>query len=387
MAYTKRKPLSSEEKTDLIKKYKEEVDEYTLNVASKVMDIITTDEKYNELPAWEHPVFNKFYMNPESGTRFNMENSILLYLTMKECGYKHSLFLTAKQGFDNGMSMEKGTKGHYIVQRFGLKMHPLAEIDENGKPKKDTQGKTIYKRNEEGEIQYLFKRCEKLVKVFNIEQFTGEIPAKWLKYMTGNEEKLSNENELQSLKNVVFKSIEPEVIRHLSKDNFYMPLADVIYLSEPQMFKNTLQELSTTFHEWSHSTGHKERLNRESLYRYSEDKSIRGYEELVANFAARRLCNFYNMESSELIESFNSNHDKYDSGWASHAFKSGPEQIFKAAVDADRAFNRIRMAIEPNLKLDASLKGFLTKKIESEETENQENEEKSTKKFNQKRSI
>lgn len=389
MAYVKKKPLSNEDKNDLINKYKEEVDKFTLSVADKILDIVTSDEISGNMPMWEHPVFNKFYMNPETKTKFNMENSIILYFVIKEHGYKHPLFITAKQGFDNGMSMEKGTTGHYIVQRFGMKMHPLSELDENGKPKKDANGKPIYKRNEEGEIQYLYKRCEKLVKMFNIDQFTGPIPDKWLKYMQGNTETLSNEEDLQKLKNVVFKSIEPKVVRHLSKDNFYIPNSDFIYLSEEHMFRNTLSELSTTFHEWSHSTGHKSRLNRQSLYDYSTDKSIRGYEELVANFSARRLCNFYNMESSELTESFNNNHDTYDAGWAAHAFKGGAEQIFKAAVDADRAFNRIRMAIEPNLKLDASLKNFLLNKIESDEVEDEKPKEetKTTKKFSQKRSI
>lgn len=361
-------PLTIDEKTNLIEKYKEEVDAYTLKVAGNILDLL--DDPDN-VPLWEQPVFNKFYMNPASGTKFNLENSILLYWTAKHEGYKHALYLTAKQGFENGMSMEKGTKGHFIVQRFGMKMYPLSELDSNGQPIVDENGKKKLKRNEKGEIQYLHKRCAKLVKVFNIEQFTGPIPEKWLKYMKENENNLSNEEELSKLKDVIFKSIQPEVIRHLSKDNYYVPNADVIYLSEPRMFKNTLTELSVTFHEWSHSTGHKNRLNRPSLYDYHTDKAIRGFEELVANFSARRLCNFYNMENSELSESFHNNHDSYDTGWAYRAIQKGPEQIFKAAADADRAFNLIRQAIEPNLKLESSLTNFLINKIEEEEPDSE----------------
>jgi len=371
MAYKKgsSKPLSNEDKNSLIEKYKEEVDDYTLNIASKILDLVENQDK---VPLWEHPVFNKFYMNPESGTKFNMENSILLYWIMKQEEYKHPLFLTAKQGFENGMSMEKGTTGHYIVQRFGMKMHPLFELDANGKPIQGVDGKNKLKRNEEGEIQFLYKRCAKLTKVFNIAQFTGPIPAKWEKYMKENEEKLSNEEDIKKLKEVVLKSVEPTVYRHVSADNYYLPYADAIYLSESSMFRDSLSELSVIFHEWSHSTGHPKRLNRESLNRYSEDNSFRGYEELVANFSARRLCNFYNLDNNELVKSFNDNHDSYDAGWANRAIMKGPDQLFKAAADADRAFNKIRMSIEPNLKLDNSLKSFLTNKIEGEESENEE---------------
>lgn len=376
MAYIKGKSFTTEEKNDLIKKYQEEVDDFTFKSASKIIDLISGN---GEIPVWESPVFNTFFMNPASGTHFNLENSLLLYLAKKEFGYKDSLFITAKQGFDNGLSMEKGTTGHYIIQRFGMKMFPLSEIDSSGKPIKDSNGKNILKRNADGEIQYFYKRCAKLVKIFNIEQFKGQIPEKWLKYTNREQQTLENQEHLNNIKSVVIKSLPLKLERHSLGSNYYQPFTDKITLSEEYMFKNTLSELSTLFHEWSHATGHKERLNRESLYRYSEDKSFRGYEELVANFSARRLCNYYQLNNNELSEQFENNHDSYDAGWAFSAAKKSPELIFKAAADADRAFNLVKKTIEPNLKNENSLKDFLSKKIESDDETNEvDKEEKNT---------
>lgn len=366
MKYKSTKPLTTEDKNDLINKYQQEVDAFTLNNASRILDILNDGQ---EIPVWEKPVFNTFFMNPASGTKFNMENSLLLYMAMKDFNYDKSLFITAKQGFDNGMSMDKGTTGHYIIQRFGMKMFPLSQLDSNGKPIKDTNGKPIYKRNEEGEIQYLYKRCAKLVKIFNIEQFKGPIPEKWLKYTNATTEILTNQEDLDNIKKVVLDSLPLEIVRTIVDGNYYSPSIDKMYIYESRLFKNTLSELSTIFHEWSHATGHKNRLNRESMHKYAESKEYRGYEELVANFSARRLCNYYNLSNNELAESFDQNHDSYDVGWAFRAIKTSPEAIFKAAGDADRAFNLITRTIEPNLKNNKDLKNFLTDKIEAEEGE------------------
>lgn len=366
MKYKSTKPLTTEDKNDLINKYQQEVDAFTLNNASRILDILNDGQ---EIPVWEKPVFNTFFMNPASGTKFNMENSLLLYMAMKDFNYDKSLFITAKQGFDNGMSMDKGTTGHYIIQRFGMKMFPLSQLDSNGKPIKDTNGKPIYKRNEEGEIQYLYKRCAKLVKIFNIEQFKGPIPEKWLKYTNSTTEMLTNQEDLDNIKKVVLDSLPLEIVRTIVDGNYYSPSIDKMYIYESRLFKNTLSELSTIFHEWSHATGHKNRLNRESMHKYAESKEYRGYEELVANFSARRLCNYYNLSNNELAESFDLNHDSYDVGWAFRAIKTSPEAIFKAASDADRAFNLITRTIEPNLKNNKDLKNFLTDKIEAEEGE------------------
>ena len=366
MKYKSTKPLTTEDKSDLINKYQQEVDAFTLNNASRILDILNDGQ---EIPVWEKPVFNTFFMNPASGTKFNMENSLLLYMAMKDFNYDKSLFITAKQGFDNGMSMDKGTTGHYIIQRFGMKMFPLSQLDSNGKPIKDTNGKPIYKRNEEGEIQYLYKRCAKLVKIFNIEQFKGPIPEKWLKYTNATTEILTNQEDLDNIKKVVLDSLPLEIVRTIVDGNYYSPSIDKMYIYESRLFKNTLRELSTIFHEWSHATGHKNRLNRESMHKYAESKEYRGYEELVANFSARRLCNYYNLSNNELAESFDQNHDSYDVGWAFRAIKTSPEAIFKAASDADRAFNLITRTIEPNLKNNKDLKNFLTDKIEAEEGE------------------
>ena len=57
MAYIKGKSFTQEEKNDLIKKYQEEVDDFTFKSASKIIDLISGN---GEIPVWESPVFNTF---------------------------------------------------------------------------------------------------------------------------------------------------------------------------------------------------------------------------------------------------------------------------------------------------------------------------------------
>lgn len=347
MAYKKKKFLTKEDKLNLIDKYKEQIDAHLLTVVDGVVDYFVEDSK-KEIPIWEDEIFENNYRNPETGTVYNFENSILLGLANKNYENEDTRFITAKQGFDNGLSMEKGTKGTYIIQRFGMPMFPMQKRDESNKPMLDDKGKPIFERDENNKVKYMYQRVEKLVKVFNIQQFTGEIPEKWNKV---NEKViLENEEELQEFKKELEKTSFCPITRINQDKNFYSPSRDIIQLTESNLFNNTLSEISVMAHEMSHSTGHKDRLDRGSLYRYAETVVFRGFEELVANLSARTLTDKYGLSDNNYSETYNNNHDSYDASWMSSVLRAEPLLVFEAAKQAELACRFIIKPLEVNLK-------------------------------------
>lgn len=360
-----KKFMTKEEKQNLVDSYQKKIDEHFLSIVDKVADYFIVESDKN-IPVWESDVFKNSFYNPESGTQYNFENTLLLWLACKENKYQEQRFVTAKQAFDSGMSMEKGTKGHQIVQRFGMPMFPLFKRDESGEIIKDSKtNKPIPDRDEDGKVKYVYQRVSKLVTVFNLEQLKGDIPKRWNK--TNVKLNLENETELQLFKKSLEESSAVKINRIATGDNFYSPSKDEITLSNSKLFKNTLNEISVMAHEMSHATGHQDRLNRESLYKYSSHKSYRGFEELVANFSARALTEKYGLSNNEFKSAYEKNHDAYDAGWMQHVLKENPMKIFEATQMAESAFRMINNPLVEKLKQEPMLKDIYFPDKESTE--------------------
>lgn len=340
MAYKKK--LSKEEREKLQQKNDEKINSFLKEAAEKVTAKILEQLKTGKIDAiWDSPSVNAFFMNPASNTHYNLENSILLSIAKSMCEYEANNFVTFNQAKAAGCHPEKGSKGHHIVQRFYVKK----KIYE-----KNNEGRSVPKVDDDGNEMHYFVQGSKLTTVFNVEQLAGDVPKKWLvKGQTG--QVLENEDDLQFMYSIIEEACPVKIRRHDMGGNYYIPVTDTIHLMQSSCFKNKLVEASTTLHEWGHATGHKERLDRETLYNYHEAKHNRGYEELVANFTARHLCNHYSLSNNELAQSFEENHDTYDSGWGVAVLKKDPMAIFHAAYEADKASRLIVKDIDPVLEL------------------------------------
>ena len=73
-----------------------------LSIVDKVADYFTEDNDKG-IPIWESNAFANPFRNPESGTHYNFENNILLWYASKTEKYDDIRFITAKQGFDEGL--------------------------------------------------------------------------------------------------------------------------------------------------------------------------------------------------------------------------------------------------------------------------------------------
>lgn len=130
----------------------------------------------------------------------------------------------------------------------------------------------------------------------------------------------------------------------------YSPLSDKIIMPLQSQYVSTEEYYLDFFHELSHATGHKDRLNREGItkgtYKGGKDYS---FEELVAEISAATVCKYlglnYNQENSEA----------YVAGW----YK-------KISENKDWAVKAVREAFK---SADFILKFIETEEVESEEFE------------------
>src|SRR3546814_14766248 len=85
---------------------------------------------------------------------------------------------------------------------------------------------------------------------------------------------------------------------------------------------------ATLAHEAVHSTGHRTRLDRETLHKYHDQVAIRAKEEMIAEIGAAYLCAALGMESTERED-----HAAYVAYWLA-ALKNDKRAIFQAATAA-----------------------------------------------------
>ena len=86
-----KKFMTKEEKQNLVDSYQKKIDEHFLSIVDKVADYFIEESDKN-IPIWESDVFENSFYNPESGTQYNFENTLLLWLAAKENEYKDSRF-------------------------------------------------------------------------------------------------------------------------------------------------------------------------------------------------------------------------------------------------------------------------------------------------------
>ena len=116
---------------------------------------------------------------------------------------------------------------------------------------------------------------------------------------------------------------------------FYRPATDSITVPHMRQFSATAEYYSTLFHEMTHSTGHKSRLDRlDHVAAFgSEDYSK---EELIAEIGAAALVNHTGLETPDSFR----NNAAYIQNWL-QVLKDDKRFIVSAAGKAEKAVNLI----------------------------------------------
>lgn len=226
---------------------------------------------------------NAISQRPYSGI-----NALVLSMRAASLGVQSPYWLTAKKGFEMGLSLPKGSKSIKVLGWFSgrSKNEETGEIEENG----------------------LFAKA---YSVFNFDQFTIPNEVKVPSHLLARAVVVGPSFPLiEKAEEIVLKS--GAVVRHGYDAAFYIPMRDEIYLPSPGMFCGVQEYYSTLFHELVHWTGHETRLSR---FKKEEVRAFRSQEysceELTAELGSAFICSRLGISSESSLR----NSAAYLKGW------------------------------------------------------------------------
>lgn len=272
-------------------------------------------------------------LNHDTGAYYSGINLILLWRSKFDQQFNTSRWLTYKQAQKLGFQVRKGEKGTQIV-KYGTF---IPKVDPN-LPAPPT---IVTEASEEAEVKT--KGYLQVYTVFNLCQIEGidmtqfEPPAAHVL------------EEIQSQACLRAKYIHDHCgakiyLGHNSA--FYRPLCDSIYMPALSQFSEPDDFFAVLFHELTHWTGAKHRLDRDKNYKKPESEVFYAYEELVAELGAAFLCADVGIDS----ERSSKNHAGYIQCWLK-ALKDDPRFLVSAASKASKAFAYIHEQVKANAKL------------------------------------
>ena len=188
--------------------------------------------------------------NFSTGKPYTGGNALYLMSRGIRDGRADNRWGTYNQIAEAGGQVRKGEKGTQVL--FFKDKTARAVKDENGKIVKDDNGKTVY-----DEEKRAFPVCKQYT-VFNVEQADGlRLPPR--------EGQGRPQWDAHRDAEKIIEAAGPKV-QHVPGDRAYYRVSDdKIVLPEPSQFPTRNGYYQTALHECGHSTGHPERMNRETL--------------------------------------------------------------------------------------------------------------------------
>ncbi|KFG90098.1 Antirestriction protein ArdC [Sphingobium herbicidovorans NBRC 16415] len=194
------------------------------------------------------------------GTAYRGVNVLLLWSASMSRGYTNPYWMTYRQASELGGQVRKGEKGNLVVHAGTFT--PMGEAEQE-------------REGEEGEDRarsYLKKYV-----VFNVEQIDGLDMSQYPVPVV----EVKNRDQRDAELDAAFARYGVPYTEG-SNEAYYMPATDSIRMPLFADFKSGNAFYATLAHETVHSSGHKSRLDRETLYQYRKSTAIRATEELVA---------------------------------------------------------------------------------------------------------
>ena len=254
--------------------------------------------------------------NLASGRAYSGGNSLYLAVAAEQRGHADNRWATYRQIKALGGHVRKGEHGEQVV--FVARAKRLVQRDQAGKPKLDAQGNRTYR------AEPLDRPVWRTFTVFNAEQTAGLE----LDRATPNRPAWHPHRVAEA---VLEASGVP--IRHTAGDRAYYHLErDHIVLPQRAQFPSADHYYQTALHELGHSTGHPDRMKRETLIegvKTGFGSPAYAKEELRAEISA--------MMTGDRL---GTGHDPargaaYVEGWI-QALEEDPREIHRAAADAQR---------------------------------------------------
>lgn len=275
-----------------------------INVYDMVTDRIIAELEKGNIP-WKRPwtgvrsgAYNRITKKP-----YSIINQMLL---------KHSgEYATFKQWTDMGGHIKKGEKSEIVV---------FWKIFESKETNPDT-----------GEIEIKKIPLLRYYNVFHISQVEGVKPL---------EVPFREVEPIEEAEKIITMYVEREHIDFnecASNEAYYSPLQDKVVVPMKEQYNLVNEYYSTTFHELTHSTGHKNRLDRlETGAVASFGSEEYSKEELVAEIGSATLMNVTGIETPKTFK----NSTAYIQGWL-QVLKNDNKFIVSASSKAEKAVNYI----------------------------------------------
>lgn len=279
------------------------------NVYEMVTERIIAELEKGVIP-WEKPwtgvrsgAFNRVSKRP-----YSLLNQMLLKHTGE--------YATYKQWQDLGGQVKKGEKSEIVV------FWKIIEAEETNKDTGEKETKKI--------------PLLRYYNVFHISQVEGVEPLA--------PEQLNDEVEpIEEADKIITDYITREHIEFTecrSNEAYYSPSQDAVVVPMKEQYKVINEYYSTTFHELTHSTGHKNRLNRlETGAVAAFGSETYSKEELVAEIGSASLMNLLGIET---VKTFR-NSAAYIQSWL-QVLRNDNKFIVSASSKAEKAVNYILAA-------------------------------------------
>lgn len=344
---------------------KEEKDSHKNEYINKVADFFIKGIENCNAP-WMKPWSSSEYIsdfNGVGGNTYRGLNSLYLPLIRQlVLNSDDPRWYTFKQAKDAGYTVKKGEKAtginfystipvdkegnqvdenseskvryqhvnrYYAV--FNASQLGIHQLDENGLPKKDSEGNFIY-----DPIPAFEKPKTKLY-----------------------------DNEQIEIGEKILKDSKAKIYYNSNDSNYYSPSEDAIHLVPINRYENPVNYYSTAFHELSHWTGAENRLARDQKNTFGTPGYAR--EELVAEISSFMMCRDLNMDYTPRTDE---QHISYIKSWVSE-LRDKPASIFEASHKAQDAESYIFKLSNINIvHNESSLKDSETPKNETVKPEN-----------------
>lgn len=250
--------------------------------------------------------------NANTGALYKGINRLNLILSAKKRGYSDNRWLTFKQIKDEGYHLEKGSKGVNVEYWFPYDMKNEETVTWQ------RYNEYLKAGREANEFSLLFK----LYTVFNGDNIKG-IPEKE-EYLNKdvNPDKIIKEISMNMNVPIIHEKDEFSAYYNHSKDEIHLPI--------PERFFSKDEYNATALHELAHSTGHKDRLNRNVGMMGSKEYA---YEELVAEITSVFMSAYTGIKVADVDID---NHSAYVNSWIKELEES-PDTLVKAIKEAEQA--------------------------------------------------
>jgi antirestriction protein ArdC len=274
---------------------------------------------------WKKPWRSASFQMPISGTGhlYRGINVFLLAFTAQAKGYTSPVWLTFKKANELDGKIKTGEKSTLVVFWSILK-------------KPNTDPNTMAKK------PIINVPMLKFYRVFNSEQTEN---VKLPKKLAALVEAAAVENKGTIFDNAKAQAIvdgyedKPQINHGAGAQAAYSPALDVINIARQQDFDTEEGYWNTLFHEFTHSTGHVDRLNRKGVAEATHFGDAQyADEELVAEMGAAFLSAIAGVDANG---STIKNHAAYIASWKKR-LTDDPKLVVSAAARAQKAADYIQ---------------------------------------------